>query len=369
MMTRFVQTLLHEIEIRGVPDRPITSVFFGGGTPSLMTPAMLGEIVHALRARGTFADECVWTMECNPGTVTLESLQGYRSHGINRLSFGVQSFVEKELKFLYRLHSPEQAEESMRMAREAGFDNINMDIMFALPPQTQESLEYSINRLLACEPDHVSAYSLVYEHGTPLYRQLQKGLVKPHEEEYDADMYTMVMGRLAAAGYEQYEVSNFARERKYSYHNLTYWHGQDYVAYGPSAHGYLDGTRYFNIRSLHTWTEAVDAGKLPEANREVLTEEEKLVELAFLTLRADGLPIAEFAERFGIDIEQTLMPDLQYWLDDAMIRRVNGRLRLTQRGYQVCDEITLKVLAAFERKGYSVRNPSATTSDAARFDG
>ncbi len=369
MMQRFVQTLLREIELRDVPDRLITTVFFGGGTPSLLSPAMLEPIIASLRMRGTFADDCEWTMECNPGTVTLESLQGYRSLGINRLSFGVQSFVQEELKFLYRLHSPEDAEEGMRLARAAGFTNINMDLMFALPPQTQESLSHSLDRLLACEPNHVSAYSLVYEHGTPLYAQLKKGLVKPHAEEYDADMYTMVMERLSAAGFEQYEVSNFARDRKYSRHNLTYWHGKEYAAYGPSAHGYLDGTRYWNIRSLHTWTETVDAGKVPEANRELLTPEEQAVELAFLGLRADGLPVAEFAERFGIDIEQTLQPDLRYWLDDGLIRRDGTRLRLTQRGYQLCDEMTLKVVAALERKGYSVRNPSATTSDAARLAG
>lgn len=369
MMQRFVQTLLREIELRDVPDRLITTVFFGGGTPSLMSPAMLEPIIAALRVRGTFADDCEWTMECNPGTVTLESLQGYRALGINRLSFGVQSFVQEELKFLYRLHSGDDAEESMRLARAAGFDNINMDLMFALPPQTKESLSYSLDRLLACEPNHVSAYSLVYEHGTPLYAQLKKGLVKPHAEEYDADMYTMVMERLAAGGFEQYEVSNFARDKKYSRHNLTYWRGEEYAAYGPSAHGYLDGSRYWNIRSLHTWTETVDAGKIPEANRELLTAEEQAVELAFLSLRSDGMPVTEFAERFGIDIEQALQPDLQYWLDDGLIRRDGTRLRLTQRGYQLCDEMTLKVVSALESKGYSVRKPSATTSVAARLEG
>lgn len=359
MMHRFVKTLLHEIELRGLPARTITSVFFGGGTPSLMSPDMLESIISALRLRGTFADDCEWTMECNPGTVTLESLRGYRALGINRLSFGVQSFIAEELAFLHRIHNAEQADEAMHLARAAGFDNVNMDLMFALPPQTKESLQYSIDRLLALEPNHISAYSLIYEHGTPLFAQLQKGLVKPHAEDYDADMYSIVMERLAAGGFEQYEVSNFARHKKYCRHNLTYWHGEEYAAYGPSAHGYLDNTRYWNIRSLHAWTEAVDANKLPEANREVLTPEEQLVELAFLTLRADGLPIEEFAERFGIDIVEALQPDLRYWLEEDMI---TTRLRLTKKGYQVCDEITLKVLSALERKGYSVRKPEISAA-------
>jgi len=368
MMERFVQTLLREIETRGVPNRTITSVFFGGGTPSLLSPALLGTILDALRTRGAFADDCEWTMECNPGTVTADSLKGYKALGINRLSFGVQSFVAEELAFLHRIHSADQAVESMRLARDTGFDNINMDLMFALPPQTKESLEYSIDRLLALQPNHISAYSLIYEHGTPLYAQLQKGLVKPHAEEYDADMYSIVMGRLAAGGFEQYEVSNFARDNKYCRHNLTYWHGEEYAAYGPSAHGYLDKTRYWNIRSLTSWTESVEAGKLPEANREILSEHEQLVELAFLTLRADGLPIKEFAKRFSIDIEQALQPDLQYWIDDNMIRNDNGCLRLTQRGYQVCDEITLKVLQALDPT-HSDRSASATTREAARLEG
>lgn len=350
LIDTFVDRLLREITIRGrVTERPATSVFFGGGTPSLLRPDHLARIVKALHDVHTIADDAEWTMECNPGTVSLESLTAYRSLGIDRLSFGVQSFVPEELAFLHRIHSPEQADEAMFLARAAGFTNVNMDLMFALPPQTPESLELSLSRMLALKPDHISAYSLVYEHGTPLYAQLQKGLVQPHPEEEDAAMYAHAMERLTSAGYEQYEVSNFALAGHRCRHNLTYWHGDDYVSYGPSAHGYIDGERYWNHRSLTSWSEKVDADIPPNANTERLGPAERLVELAFLQLRADGLDRRVFTSTFGVDLADALRPDLGYWLDAGFVIMDEERITLTSAGYQVCDEITLKVVAALER--------------------
>ena len=360
LMERFVGSLCNEISLRGMGNgewgmsevnqtpgtrhqAPISSIFFGGGTPSLLSPDQLRTILEAVRSTVTLADDCEITMECNPGTITLENLIGYREAGINRLSFGVQSFVEEELRFLTRIHSADEADDAMRLAREAGFNNVNMDLMFALPPQTMESLSYNIDRMLALDPDHISAYSLVYEPGTPLHAQKLKGAVQPHPEELDADMYTMVMERLGAAGYEQYEVSNFAKPGRRCRHNLTYWHGEDYIAVGPSAHGLVDGLRYWNHRSLTAWTEKVEAGELPHANTETLGTDERLTELAFLTLRADGMPIDQFTKEFGIDLRSALQPDLGYWMDDGMVIEDNGRLRLTPKGYQVCDLITVKV--------------------------
>jgi len=353
LVERFVTSLCAEIELRATSHEnqprgtrrqaPVSSVFFGGGTPSLLTPEQLSTILETVRSTVVLASDCEITMECNPGTVTLENLIGYRNAGVNRLSFGVQSFVEDELRFLTRIHSADEADDAMRLAREAGFDNVNMDLMFALPPQTMETLAYNIDRMLALGPDHISAYSLVYEPGTPLHAQKVKGAVQPHPEELDADMYTMVIDRLTSAGYEQYEVSNFARPGHQCRHNLTYWHGEDYIAVGPSAHGLMHGTRYWNHRSLTAWTQKVDAGELPHANTETLGAAERLTELAFLTLRADGMPIAQFQSDFGIDLRSALQPDLGYWMDEGMIVERDGKLRLTALGYQVCDEITVRV--------------------------
>ncbi len=344
LVERFVDSLLREIQQRAASnEQSVSSIFFGGGTPSLLTPEQLSTILDSVRSTVVLAADCEITMECNPGTVTPENLIGYRAAGVNRLSFGVQSFVEEELRFLTRIHSADEADDAMRLARAAGFTNVNMDLMFALPPQTMETLAYNIDRMLALQPNHISAYSLVYEPGTPLHAQKVKGAVQPHPEELDADMYTMVIDRLTSAGYEQYEVSNFARPGHRCRHNLTYWHGEDYLAVGPSAHGLVGGTRYWNHRSLTAWTQKVDAGELPHANTETLGAAERLTELAFLTLRADGMPIQQFAEEFGIDLYTALQPDLGYWMDEGMIVEQNGKLRLTARGYQVCDPITLKV--------------------------
>ena len=272
-------------------------------------------------------------MECNPGTVTLENLRGYRAAGVNRLSFGVQSFVEEELRFLTRIHTADEADEAMRLARETGFDNVNMDLMFALPPQTMETLSYNIDRMLALDPDHISAYSLVYEPGTPLHAQKLKGAVQPHPEGAGCRHVHHGHGPLdslpatnntRSATLPSLDVAADTTSRTGTVKTTS--------PVGPSAHGLVNGTRYWNHRSLTAWTEKVDAGVLPHANTETLGTEERLTELAFLTLRADGMPIQQFTEEFGIDLRSALQPDLGYWLDDGMIVEDDGKLRLTQKG-------------------------------------
>ena len=349
LMEGFVSRLCTELSMRATSEKPCTSVFLGGGTPSLLSPSQLERILAHVHASYAIAPDAECTMECNPGTVTLDSLKAYRSLGINRLSFGVQSFVAEELSFLARIHSADDADKAMELARAAGFDNVNMDLMFALPPQTLASLAYSIDRMLALEPDHISAYSLIFEPGTPLYAQWKKGQVQPHAEDLDAEMYAYVMDRLGDAGYEQYEVSNFARNGRSCRHNLTYWHAESYIAVGPSAHGLLDNLRYWNHRSLTAWGAKIDAGELPQANTEVLDHHAQLVEYAFLHMRADGLPIEAARQRFGVDIRRALQPQLQHWIDAGMLRDEGDTLRLTRDGYTVCDDITVALLDALDR--------------------
>jgi oxygen-independent coproporphyrinogen-3 oxidase len=341
----FTDTLLAELEMRsGGPARPLTSIFFGGGTPSLLAPEAIGRITERIRALWTVEPDAEWTMECNPGTVTEDRLVGYRQCGINRLSFGVQSFTGEELRFLDRIHSADEADTAMAMARAAGFENVNMDLMFAVPGQTPGSLAYNLERMLSLRPDHISAYSLIYEHGTPLNARLKKGLVTPTSEDEDAAMYAQVIATLTNAGYEQYEVSNFARPGKRCRHNLTYWHAENYLAVGPSAHGYVDGVRYWNHRSLSAWTSKVHAGVLPEANRETLSDDDRRSEFLFLTLRADGIPVDAVRERFGIDLRTTLQPNLAHWIEAGFIVDTGTHLALTGEGYRVCDEITTRVV-------------------------
>lgn len=343
---RFTDMLLQEIELRKhqYDGTAVTSVFFGGGTPSLLSPEAIARINTALCNVAKVTDDAEWTMECNPGTVTLERLQAYRAAGINRLSFGVQSFTASELEFLDRIHDAEQAAQAMQLAREAGFTNVNMDLMFAVPGQTLESLTHNLERMIALSPDHISAYSLIYEQGTPLYAKLKKGLVQPLPEDVDVEMYKLVIETLRGAGYHQYEVSNFAKRGKECRHNLTYWHAEKYLAFGPSAHGYIDNMRYWNKRSLTAWMDDVSKGILPEANREVLGNEDLLSEFLFLHLRADGIPVDVVLQRFGIDIRDQLQPNLGYWIEGGFIEDTGTMLRLTAEGYRVCDELTVKMM-------------------------
>lgn len=356
---RFVDTVVAELNLRAAgphAKEPITSIFFGGGTPSLLQPSQLAAILDTITSHWSIASDAEITMECNPGTVTLDNLRGYASSGVNRLSFGVQSFIAEELAFLQRIHTADEAVEAMDLARSAGFSNVNMDLMFALPPQTLESLATSLERMIALQPDHISAYSLIYEHGTPLYAQLKKGLVQPLPDDMDAEMYATVIRTLTAAGYHQYEVSNFSRPGKRCQHNLTYWHAQPYWAVGPSAHGYVNNTRYWNIRSLTAWTQQVHRGELPQANSELLEEKERLSERVFLSLRADGLDIEALRREFRVDVRVALQPDLTWWMEAHMMYDSGTHLSLTSEGYRVCDDITLKAIASIEK--WSVRSDS-----------
>ena len=347
---RYTDSVIAEILLRKrqYDGQLVTSVFFGGGTPSLLTPSALSSICDALRQSYNISSEAEWTMECNPGTVSIESLSAYHNQGINRLSFGVQSFTPSELLFLDRIHSADDAVNAMTMARSAGFDNVNMDLMFAVPGQTIESLRYNINRMIALCPEHISAYSLIYEHGTPLYAKLKKGLIKPLSEDVDAHMYKLVIDALSNAGYHQYEVSNFAKQGKQCRHNLTYWHANPYLAFGPSAHGFVGGIRYWNKRSLTSWMADISESILPEANRETLSEQEALSEYLFLHLRADGVPIDTVEQTFGIDLRTALQPNLAYWIEEGFVSDSENILRLTAEGYRVCDELSLKVIEAVE---------------------
>jgi len=363
-MQPFVATLRREIALRGAtasPD-PIESIFFGGGTPSLLSAEQISLLLADLHSRWNVLPTAEVSMECNPGTVTEDSLAGYRAAGVNRLSFGVQSFHAHELAFLQRIHSADDARAAMALARNAGFDNVNMDVMFALPGQTCTSFAETLDSLLALSPDHVSAYSLIFEHGTPLYAQLKKGLVQQQSEEVDAEMYALAIERLTGEGYVQYEVSNFAKPGKKCRHNLAYWHAKPHWSFGPSAHGMAYGVRTFNVRSLTAWTNAVESGSLPHATVERLSLAQQCEEYLFLHLRADGIPIQDVRAQFEVDILSLLRPHLDYWIEGGLVSLENNVLALTGEGYRVCDEITVHVL---DKLDYSMRMASAIRNDAA----
>jgi oxygen-independent coproporphyrinogen-3 oxidase len=287
-------------------------------------------------------------MECNPGTITLDSLKAYKDLGINRLSFGIQSFHQKELDFLHRIHSPIESIEAVSLARQAGFDNINIDLIFALPDQQMNSWQQTLEMAIELQTEHISAYSLIFEEKTPLYTMLQKGLVKPSEEEKDADMYAYTIETLTSAGYSQYEVSNFAKDGYSCVHNRTYWQAKEYIAFGPSAHGFLHNKRYWNYRNLIRYFEAVEKNGKGEANVEELSAYNRLFETVFLSFRAEGLNINDIKTEFDIDILSILEKEFALWKQEKLIELHDSMISLTAKGYALCDELSVRIIASLE---------------------
>lgn len=349
----FTENICREIIMRANTDTTFPqadTVFFGGGTPSLLSPSQMEKILSTLRQHFSIAATAEITMECNPGTVTHDSLSAYRSLGINRLSFGVQSFDEQELQFLQRIHSPQQAMEAMALARAAGFDNVNMDLMFALPDQNKKTWQNSLHKMIALQPDHISAYSLIFEEGTPLFALMKKGLANPAKEEHDAELYEIAIETLSAAGYVQYEVSNFAKSGKQCRHNVLYWSGDRYCSFGPSAHGFIGDERYWNFRSLRRYSDYIQRGILPIANKETLQIHEQMFERAFLELRAKGIRLEEFMSDFSLNIEDIMGDELLWWKQNHWAHISQGRLSLLAKGYALCDELTLTLIALLEKE-------------------
>lgn len=342
-------TLVAE-QLPGATAEPIATVYFGGGTPSLLSPLQLERLLNRLHAAFRIAADAEWSMECNPGTVTLDQLRAYRSLGITRLSFGVQSFHEDELRFLDRVHTARDAVVAVQWAYQAGFENVNVDLMFAVPGQTVESWRQTLQQAIALAPVHISTYSLIWEPGTPLYARWRRGEVAPVPEELDVAQYELAAELLSAAGYEHYEVSNFARAGFACRHNLVYWHGEEYLALGPSAHGYVGGRRYWNVRSLRRYAELVRSGMLPLAGSEHIGPQERLEELIFLELRADGIRFDRLRQEFGIDLAAEAAELFHRWeAMGALAVWTPERLQLNWRGYLLCDELTSELLLVAER--------------------
>ncbi len=364
---RFLEALIREIDMRadalaGRPAAPreYSTIFFGGGTPSLLSPAELERIMSRLRDRFAIASDAEFTMECNPGALTTGWLGGYRDLGVNRLSFGVQSFHDDELAFLSRIHTADEARGSIRAAMEV-FDNVSLDLIFALPGQTRERWRSNLVEGVELGTGHISAYSLIFEPGTPLNTMRLAGRVAPAPEGLDADMYEETMETLSARGFRQYEVSNHARPGRESRHNLAYWERRSYISFGPSAHSFLrgdaddaaavpgGGRRWANVSSLAAYLEGMESGRLPVSSAELLTSQAVLEEIVMLGLRSRGIDLAEFRAVAGCDLEQAAPTDIAMLLEKGYAVLDEGRLSLTSKGYPFADHLALKIIDAAEK--------------------
>jgi oxygen-independent coproporphyrinogen-3 oxidase len=321
----------------GEPDcagQRISTVFFGGGTPSLLSPDQLGQILGAARERYALLPGVEISMEANPGTISLENFEGYLKAGVNRLSMGVQVLDDVMLKKLGRIHTAEGAIESYRLARQAGFDDINLDFIFGLPGQDLEHLEATLDRLLSLDPlpEHLSCYSLIVEEHTPLYVGVMRGLISVPGEDEVADMYERIGERLRAAGYRQYEISNWTRKRRCE-HNLIYWHDQRYLAFGPGASGYWGDTRYTTVLGPDDYIRRVSNGETVVAENEHVDVAQEQSEVMMLGLRLnEGVSEAEFVRRFGVTLESVFGKEVKRLTALGLLEERGGYVRLTERG-------------------------------------
>jgi oxygen-independent coproporphyrinogen-3 oxidase len=346
---RFVKTLLKELDLRAKEERfrvSYETVFLGGGTPSLLPAEDLRLILEGVTGSFSIEPGAEITIETNPGTVNRQKLDAFRSLGINRLSIGVQSFHEDDLKFLTRIHSSEQAKRCVRDGYAAGFENISIDLIFSLPSQTMDRWRANLDQAMELNPSHISCYSLIVEPNTPLSNMVDARQISLLSTEEDASLYEMTIQYLADHGLEQYEVSNFAKPGFKSLHNKNYWNHSNYLGLGPSAHSFwsADGNegssvRWWNVSSIVGYFEKLDQGGLPVAGCEHLTVEQLVEEEIFLGLRSEGIDIAGFRKRYGKDLFTEDRSRLSDLIDNSLAVVQNGTLRLTSKGYMVCDEI------------------------------
>ncbi len=308
----------------------VDTIYFGGGTPSLLEPEQIERILNAVTSVFSVAESAEITMEMNPATVTPEKLDAFRRLGINRASFGVQTFNERDLKLLARGHDANDARQTYRMLREAGFENISFDLIAGLPGQTIEDWSRNLDEAIAMEPEHLSLYLLEIHESTPLAEQVRSGRRTPIEDELAAEMYELMLDRLAAAGYDQYEISNFAKPGFESRHNTKYWRLEPVFGFGVSAHSFDGRERYANERDTARYVEMIERTGSAETYRETI---DLASEFAFLGLRLEnGIHLNGFADRFGFDLRERYATEFNEFFNAGLVEETAGHLRLTKKG-------------------------------------
>ncbi|MBI3947731.1 MAG: radical SAM family heme chaperone HemW [Armatimonadetes bacterium] len=321
------------------------TLFLGGGTPSLLTPAQLGRLLAAARTHFLLAPDAEITIEANPGTLDAEKARAVRDLGVNRVSVGVQSFDDPLLRRLGRAHAAARGIEAIGHLRAAGLENISLDLMFALPGQSLASWRETLRRAIALAPEHVSAYGLTVEPGTPFADWERQGRLSRPDEELEAAMLEEGIAILTAAGYEHYEISNFARPGRQCAHNRTYWRNEPYLGFGPSAASYSGGARSVNVRSLSRYLAAIAAGESPVETVEAATRELEMGETMMVGLRLlEGVTQARFRERFGVPLQEAYADPIRRLTAAGLVTCDEHRLALTRRGLLLASNVMAEFL-------------------------
>jgi oxygen-independent coproporphyrinogen-3 oxidase len=333
----YVSALKKEID-KCAGGESVGSIYFGGGTPSLLTAGQAGEILATVRFCFSVSPAAEISIEANPGTIDEACLKAVRMLGVNRLSLGVQSLNDDELKLLGRIHSAAQAQEAFCLARQSGFDNVNLDLIYGLPGQSLEDWRNTLEKALALAPEHLSLYALSLEPGTPLWQAIEDKSLPAIDPDLAADQYELAEDLLEASGYHHYEISNWARPGRECRHNLAYWLNRPYLGFGVAAHSSRDGRRYANTASLDDYLAALSHGALPEkALDEAISPGLRLAETVILGLRLDsGIPAADISDRHRQTVGE--MTDL------GLMEYSDGNIRLTRRGRLLSNEVFWRFL-------------------------
>jgi oxygen-independent coproporphyrinogen-3 oxidase len=340
---RYVAAVVSEIDSYAQISAPdlVDTIYFGGGTPSLLSSDQLQRLLETIHQRFKVTEDVEITLEMNPGTVTNESLAAFRRLGVNRASFGAQTFSDYELARLGRSHTAEQTRETFRQLRKTGFENVSLDLIAGLPGQTVEQWRRNIDEALAMRPEHLSFYLLEVHEGTPLANHIRTGLQPKPDEELAAEMYELMLDQASAAGYTHYEISNLCLPGYESRHNTKYWTGAPYFGFGCSAHSY-DGvaSRWSNERDVNAYVDLIAAGKSPVVEKRQLNEEDRQSEAVFLGLRMmEGYNLRDYQNRFGVNLVERHRENLERFSDAGLIELHNDVLKLTRSGALLSNEV------------------------------
>ncbi len=342
LVAEFVSALPAEISMREDQALPCDTIYFGGGTPSILQYGHIHQILDKIHQCFPINRKSEITIEVNPGTVTEQTLAAYRNAGINRISIGVQSFRDGNLFFLGRIHDASQAENTISAARKAGFDNIGIDLIYGLPGQSRDAWKSDLMHALKFEPEHLSCYMLTYETGTCMTRKVKKGDIHPLPEKQSAALFDFTIAFLKDHGYLHYEVSNFASsENRMSRHNQKYWTLCPYLGFGPSAHSFIPFQRTWNHRSVKQYLEDIHAGRPPIADTECLKREQQMIESIYLGLRqCRGIDMSGFDLQYKVCFKKMFNASITLLQKDRYLDISKGRCFLTAKGMRYLDSIT-----------------------------
>ncbi|MFB1080611.1 radical SAM family heme chaperone HemW [Jeotgalibacillus sp. JSM ZJ347] len=336
----YIEMLIKEIKTIHTGNSPMKSIFVGGGTPTALSAAQLEQLCAGIQSNFHITEDTEYTFEANPGDLSKDKISVLKASGVNRLSFGVQSFNDRLLEKIGRNHRADDVYRSVREAQEEGFSNISIDLIYALPDQTLEDFEDTIDRALELDLPHYSGYSLIVEPKTVFYNLMRKGRLPLPGEDTEAAMYDLLMDKMAAKGLNQYEISNFAKPGYESLHNLTYWENENYYGFGAGAHGYVNGVRYSNIGPVSKYIQSLKDDQLPVFHQADVTIHEQMEEEMFLGLRkTEGVSISHFKRKFDKDLMQVFEAPVKDMTERNLLETSGDRIRLTREGRFLGNEV------------------------------